>query len=83
MEVRSSDGSKLGRVLSCEEGRFIVEKGFFFATDYVALYDDVSAISADVMWLSRGQEENLDPPSYGEEGGGGLLWAAGSDIRVP
>jgi hypothetical protein len=134
MEVRSSDGSKLGRVLSCEEGRFIVEKGFFFATDYVAHYDDVRAISDDVIWLSRRQEElprgkhafarkgglgesftlsmaggldtsphepraaageegegrrgkvrgdedeapsryNLGPPSYGEEGGGGLLYA--------
>jgi hypothetical protein len=81
MEVRSSDGSKLGRVLSCEEERFIVEKGFF-STDYVALYDDVSAISADVMWLSRREEDDLDPPSYGEEGGGGLLSSSGSDIRV-
>ena len=133
MEVHSSDGRKLGRVLSCEEGRFIVEKGFFFAKDYVAHYDDVRAISADEIWLSRRQEElrrvehafaregglgesftlstaggldtspherwaaegeegegrrgkvggdedearskyNLGPPSYGEEGGGGLLY---------
>jgi hypothetical protein len=130
MAVRSSDGLKLGRVLSCEEGRFIVEKGFFFATDYVAHYDDVMAISADGIWLSRRQEqlprrehysaregglgesftlsmaggldtsphepwaaegeeedarrgkvrgdedagsEYLGPPSYGDEGGGGLL----------
>src|SRR5512133_404061 len=134
MEVRSSDGKKLGRVLSREEGRFIVEKGFFFATDYVAHYDDVTAISADGIWLSRRQEElphgehafaregglgesftlsmaggldtspheprvaegeeeqahrgkvrgdedearsqyDLGPPSYGDEGGGGLLYA--------
>jgi hypothetical protein len=130
MEVRSSDGRKLGRVLACREGSFVVEKGFFFATDYVVRYDDVTAISADGIWLSRPQEGlphaehafaregglgesfslgvaagpdtsprelaedeeeevlrgrvrgdedeagskyNLGPPSYGDEGGGGLL----------
>ncbi len=53
MLVRSSDGKKLGQVLACEEGRFIVEKGFFFATDYIARYDDVTDISGDEVRLSR------------------------------
>jgi len=56
MVVRSSDGKKLGRVLACKEGSFIVEKGFFFATDYVARYDDVTGISGDEIRLSRPQE---------------------------
>ena len=56
MVVRSSDGKKLGRVLGCKEGSFIVEKGFFFATDYVARYDDVADISGDEIRLSRPEE---------------------------
>ena len=57
MVVRSSDGKKLGRVLACEEESFIVEKGFFFSTDYVARYDDVTYTSGDEIRLSRAQKE--------------------------
>jgi hypothetical protein len=56
MLVRSSDGKKLGRVLACAEGKFIVEKGFFFATDYIARYDDVTEVSDDEIRLSRPRE---------------------------
>jgi hypothetical protein len=56
MVVRSSDGKKLGRVMACKEGSFIVEKGFFFATDYVARYDDVTDISGNEIRLSRLRE---------------------------
>ena len=57
MVVRSSDGKKLGRVLACEEESFIVEKGFFFSTDYVARYADVTQTSGDEILLSRAQKE--------------------------
>jgi hypothetical protein len=57
MVVRSSDGKKLGHVAACEERSFVVEKGFFFATDYIAGYDDVTDISEDEIQLSRTQEE--------------------------
>jgi hypothetical protein len=57
MVVRGSDGKKLGRVLSCTEGSFVVEKGFFFVTDYAARYDDVVEISGDTIQLSRPREE--------------------------
>jgi len=56
MVVRSSDGKKLGRVMACKEGNFLVEKGFFFATDYVARYDDVTDISGNEIRLSRPRE---------------------------
>ncbi len=56
MLVRSSDGKKVGRVLACAEGSFIVEKGFFFVNDYVAHYEDVTDISGDEIRLSRPQE---------------------------
>ncbi len=106
MVVRGSNGEKVGRVLSCMEGSFVVEKGFLLVTDYAARYDDVAAISGDTIQLSRPREElahserapsrgggpgesitfgmsgdvaTSQPsrgvvwPSYGDEGGGGLL----------
>ena len=57
MVVRSSDGKKLGRVLACEEASFVVEKGFFFTTDYIARYDDVKGIARDEIQLARAQRE--------------------------
>ncbi len=56
MVVSSSDGKKLGRVLACTEESFIIEKGFFFPTDYVARYDDVADVSGDEIRLSRPEE---------------------------
>ena len=87
MVVRSSNGKKLGRVLSCTEGSFVVEKGFFLVTDHAARYDDVAELSGNTIQLSRswgefaqserapsmGDERGVVWPSYGDEGGGGLL----------
>jgi hypothetical protein len=87
MVVRGSDGKKLGRVLSHTEGGFVVEKRFFWVTDYAARYDDVAEVSGDTIQLSQAREalahSELQPsmgdtrgvvwPSYGDEGGGGLL----------
>jgi hypothetical protein len=87
MVVRGSDGKTLGRVLSRTDGGFVVEKRFLFVTDYATRYDDVADISGDTIQLSRPREEfahgALLPsrgdargvvwPSYGDEGGGGLL----------
>ncbi len=87
MVVRGSNGTKLGRVLSRTEGSFVVEKRFFLVTDYAARYDDVVEICGDTIQLSRPREgfahSALQPsmgdtrgvvwPSYGDEGGGGLL----------
>lgn len=56
MLVHSSDGRKLGRVLSCREGTFVIEKGFYFTTDYVARYDDVTDVSGDEIRLARPEE---------------------------
>jgi len=84
MVVRGPNGKKLGRVLSCTERSFVVEKGLF---DHAARYDDVADISGDTIQLSRSREEfaysERNPsmgdtrgvvwPSYGDEGGGGLL----------
>lgn len=78
MVVRSSDGKKLGRVLACEEGRFVVEKGFYFATDYIARYDDVADISGDEIWLSQPQEKlTHGEHAFAREGGLGESFTLG------
>ena len=56
MTVRSADGKKLGRVLACEQEGFIVEKGCFFATDYVARYGDVEDVSGEEVRISRREQ---------------------------
>jgi uncharacterized protein (TIGR02271 family) len=49
MTVRSSDGEKLGKVISCGADEFIIEKGFFFPKDYVVRYDQASVSGDEVM----------------------------------
>jgi hypothetical protein len=81
MVVRSPDGKKLGRVLLCEEERFIIEKHSFSTVDYVAQYEDVADISGGEILLSRPREElahfvqdegtGPTPETFGDEGGGG------------
>ena len=57
MSVRSSDGRKVGRISNCSERSFIVEKGFFFVTDYTAGYEDVADVSRDEVTLSCPRDE--------------------------
>lgn len=87
MVVRGSNGKKLGRVSSRTEGSFVIEKRSFLVTDYAARYDDVADISGDTIQLARPREAFAESrratsmgdrrgvvwPSYGDEGGGGLL----------
>jgi len=56
MTVYSADGEKLGKVLTCDDQTFIVEKGFFFPKDYVARYEDVVEASGDEIHLQSGRE---------------------------
>jgi len=78
MMVRSADGKNLGRVLACGEASFIVEKGFYFATDYVARYDDVTDISGDKIRLSRPQDELAHGEhTFPREGGLGESFTVG------
>lgn len=82
MTVRSSDGKRLGAVLTCGEHEFIIEKYASSAVDYVAHYDDVADVSGGEIILSRSRDEltRFDrghdrpgpvPEAYGDEGGGG------------
>ena len=44
MTVRTTDGEKLGKIISCQESEFIIEKGFFFPKDYVARFEDIAEV---------------------------------------
>ena len=98
MTVRSSDGVMLGRVLTCDEGSFVVEEEMFGA-DYVVPYSAAMEASGDEIRLALSRDSLMDAPprdddevgegsgswrpiryhyglqplSYGDEGGGGLL----------
>ena len=85
MAVRSSDGKKLGAVMACRKESFVVEKGAFFATDYLVPYDDVTEISGDEIRISRAQEALAHAQhAFLREGGLGesftLGMASGPDI---
>lgn len=91
MTVFSSDGEKLGKVLSCDASTFTIEKGFFFPKDYVARYDDVAAVTGDDIRLAMTKDTfvqlreaglhaygaSTDPSSSRTERAGS------DDIRVP
>lgn len=56
MKVQSSDGKSLGKVVSCGDASFMIEKGFFFPKDYTAGYDAVARIDRDQVWLTVSAE---------------------------
>jgi uncharacterized protein (TIGR02271 family) len=53
LKVRSSDGTSLGKVVSCGVDTFVIEKGFFFPKDFTARYDQVADLRSDELWLSE------------------------------
>jgi uncharacterized protein (TIGR02271 family) len=87
MTVRSSDGEKLGKIVSCEADRFIIEKGFFFPKEYLAHYDDVAEIRGDEVLL-RYSGDQLRQPSA-EAGGArpervtGAAASTTEQVKVP
>ena len=62
MTVRGSDGTELGRVLTCDETSFVVEEELFGA-DYVVPYDDVMEAAGDEIRLALSRDSFMDPPS--------------------
>lgn len=57
MTVHSADGAKLGKIQSCGDDAFIIEKGFFLPTDYVCRYVDVASVEGDEVRLAVGKDE--------------------------
>src|SRR4051794_20816622 len=57
LKVRGSDGTNLGKVVSCEADTFIIEKGFFFPKDFTARYDQIADIRSDEIWLGESGDQ--------------------------
>jgi uncharacterized protein (TIGR02271 family) len=84
MTVLSSDGEKLGKILSCAAASFTIEKGFFFPKDYVARYDEISDVSGDEVRLAMSKDAFLRLREGAATGiTGTASHAAGEDVRVP
>ncbi|MFT3772102.1 MAG: PRC and DUF2382 domain-containing protein [Minicystis sp.] len=57
MQVRSSDGEKLGKVVSCQPAGFVVEKGFLFPKDVAVPYERITDVRNGEIFLSLARAE--------------------------
>jgi len=59
-EVRSADDEKLGKVVAIEGAFLVVEKGFFFPTDYYIPTSAIASSDDDTIYLSVGKDQALN-----------------------
>jgi hypothetical protein len=59
MNVYSVDGEKLGRVGVVGTRTFLIEKGFYFQTDFPARLDDVAEVREGSAYLKLHRDEFL------------------------
>jgi hypothetical protein len=71
MEVWSSDGEKLGKVVMVHADALEIEQGVLFKKELVASFDDLTQVREGRIYLSRTRKE------LGE--GGGLPGALGGE----
>src|SRR4051794_18662837 len=71
--VFDANGDKLGKVHTVEADQFIVEKGFFFPTDYIVPSSVVTRVTEDEVYLSVTKDEAIDR---------GDAWTT-SDVTTP
>ena len=58
-EVRSADGEKLGKVTDMQGQYVVVEKGFFFPTDYYVPTSAIARADDATIYLSVGKDQAL------------------------
>jgi len=63
--VFDANGDKLGKVHAVEPDQFVVEKGFFFPTDYIVPISMVTRASEDEIHLSVTKDEAVDRSDEG------------------
>src|SRR3954465_11916434 len=63
MQVKSSDGEKLGKVVACQATGFVVEKGFLFPKDLVVPYDRISNVNNGEIIISIARADLGEPGS--------------------
>ena len=83
MVVRSSDGRRLGQVLACQEGGFVVVKGLLFRMDYVARYDEVVEISGREIRLSVSRDIGILGRFSGLDESLALALGLGGELDAP
>jgi uncharacterized protein (TIGR02271 family) len=59
-EVYGADGDKVGKVVAAEPGYIVVEKGFFFPTDYYIPTGAINIVDSDKVYLSVTKDEALN-----------------------
>jgi uncharacterized protein (TIGR02271 family) len=59
-DVFGSDGEKVGTIAAVYPGYIVVEKGFFFPTDYYIPMSTVATYDADRVYLTLSKEAALD-----------------------
>ena len=57
MEVRGSDGEKLGKVIGTQAESFMVEKGFLFPRDCLVSWSEVTDIRDGTIHVARTKDE--------------------------
>src|SRR5215216_3326086 len=78
-EVFGADGDKVGTVAAVYPGYIVVEKGFFFPTDYYIPMSAVASYDNDQVYLNLAKDAALN------SGWGASTTAVGTDeeIRIP
>jgi uncharacterized protein (TIGR02271 family) len=60
MQVKSSDGERLGKVVACQPNGFVVEKGFLFPKDLLVPYERISDIRSGEILISLARGDLTD-----------------------
>lgn len=77
MEVVGSDGTKVGKIASLDNNQIVVEKGFFFPSDYAIPMSAVASVDNDKAYLSVTKDQALH-----KEWGAGSLTTRTSDATA-
>jgi len=59
-DVVGADGDKVGKVVAAESSYIVVEKGFFFPTDYYIPTNAISTFDGDKVYLTVTKDEALN-----------------------
>lgn len=59
-DVVGSDGDKVGKVVAAESSYIVVEKGFFFPTDYYIPTNAINTFDGDKVYLTVTKDEALN-----------------------
>jgi uncharacterized protein (TIGR02271 family) len=81
MQVKGSDGEKLGKVVACQPGGFVVEKGFLFPKDMTVPYERITSIGNGEILISLSRAD-LSPPGSARAAAGAAAGTAVGAVRA-